>query len=89
MPTFNAFDYFDSDIDIEVEEFVDCCSSEEKRELIKLLNEEGYTYNPTGDFEIRGVAEQHYEDALVRLSGKWNRLSKEQEEYILAIANTL
>ena len=84
MPTFYA-----EDIDIDPEEFLSSCNTSEKEELIKALIEDGYLKKDCREgFEDQkySVSEAFYQEALNKLHGKWNMLTKEEEETILNIA---
>ena len=82
MPDFSV-----EDLEISPDEFVDSCSKRELEELIDYLVEDGLVARKilTGG-EIRGYDEGVYEDALVKLSGRWNMLSTAESEFISNIA---
>ena len=84
MPTF-----YSEDIDIDPSEFLSACSSSEKDELINELIEDGYiSKNCRVNFSYDySVPESFFEEALRKLHGKWNMLTKEEEESIIKIAN--
>ena len=83
------FDY-DGDINIDVDDFLSACGSSEIKELIEALVEDDHL--PKSVLEVIqnkssiGVAESEFEDALDKLRGKWNVLSKEEEELIVKIS---
>lgn len=77
------------DIDVDPEEFLSACDTRETEKLIDLLIEGGYLKNncrPAYD-ELYSVPESMYQEALDKLNGKWNMLTKEEEELILKIAS--
>jgi hypothetical protein len=81
------FDY-DGYVDIEVDVFIRACNSREIGEVIDELVEGGYI-KPTQvihDSQMT-VPEQIFQEALEKLDGKWNRLSKEEEQTIILLAN--
>ena len=83
------FDY-DGDINIDVDDFLSACGSSEIKELIEALVEDGHlpksTLNVVENSNSVGIAESEFEDALDKLHGKWNVLSKEEEEVIVKIS---
>jgi hypothetical protein len=84
MPTF-----YSEDVDIDPSEFLSACSSREKEELIDELIEDGYiskTCRVNVSYNY-SVSESLFEEALQKLHGKWNMLTKEEEEAIIKIAN--
>ena len=84
MPTFNG-----SDIDIDVDEFLSSCDRSEIDEIITALIDDGYISKSAIKKNNNGLcpAEQIYEDKLTKLHGVWTRLSKEDEETIVKIAD--
>jgi len=81
MPSFNP-----DDLDIYVEDFVDSCSKREIRELIDYLRDEGHLDGVVATSNICAT-EYEYIKAISKLRDKWNRLSQEEEQTILKIAN--
>jgi hypothetical protein len=90
MPTFYA-----DDIDIEPHEFVSACRKKEIQELIEELVESGHLppsvkswskkENPKGFHPM----EVRLETSLDKLHGNYHRLTSEEEETIIKIANRL
>jgi len=87
MPTFYQQEEFN--VNIEVDEFLDRCDSSEINEVIDYLIDTGNIYKKCRavDYELYSVPEKDYQDALNKLQGKWNMLTKEEEELILKIAS--
>lgn len=83
MPKF----YTNEKIDIRVEEFLDECNFKEIKEVINYLKKDKLIPEIICDEDKLSVPEIEYEDGLNKLHGKWNRLSKEDEELIKSIAN--
>lgn len=84
MPRFLA-----EDIDIDIDEFLGECSSNEIDEVIDYLIEYGYIKKNSqisGVYERCSIPEQDFEDALNKLHGKYRTLSTEEEEIIKIIA---
>jgi len=80
------------DVDIDVDDYINACDTHDIKEIIELLIEHGHIKKSAIEPEIKssiGIDEQGYEDALDKLSGKWNMLSREEEVQILKIANRL
>ena len=89
MPKFYEYKEVQISLDIDVDEFLDACDTPEKEELIKALIEDGYLKKDcreTFEDSKYSVSEAFYQDALKKLHGKWNMLTKEEEETILNIA---
>jgi hypothetical protein len=83
MPTFYA-----EDINIDVNEFLSACNSREIQELIDALIHDGHIEKPREKSnENMSAGEQIFEHKLSKLHGMWNRLSKEDEETIVKIAD--
>jgi predicted nucleic-acid-binding protein len=80
--------YFDQQID--VDEFLYGCTKSEIQEVIDNLIERGNlpesVKNMSKSSVQYSVAESEFEDALHKLHGKWNSLSKEEEQTIIKIS---
>jgi hypothetical protein len=77
------------DMDIEVDEFVDACSSREIEELIKYLQSEGHLVGsaPTDDMN---ALDHEWAQVINKISGRARLvLTNEEEETIRKIANRL
>ena len=82
------FDY-DGEIHVHVDDFLSACRSNEIKELILALVEDGHlTKFSLKTLNVSGLcaAESEFEDALDKLHGKWGVLSKEEEEIIMKIS---
>lgn len=77
MPSFYV-----EDVDISVSEFLDSCSSKEKKELIKLLQVDNYYFR---DEDNENALEKEFNDEVIKLLGKRHSLTNEEEELILKI----
>lgn len=76
-------------IDVEIDEFLDSCSKREIQQIINVLIKDGWinkSDTEPEDSKFRGSDEKIYEEALKKLHGKWNVLTKEEEEIILKIS---
>jgi hypothetical protein len=75
-------------VDIDIDDFLSDCDKYDIKELIKALTEDGHIPPIKEEKEIKvSYPESVYQNALNKLMDKWNRLSKEDEEIILKIAN--
>jgi hypothetical protein len=82
MPRFDV----NEDIEVEVDDFLYECDSEDIKKLIEALIE-------NGDLEMKNFVdhsrmsanEQIFEEHLSSISGRWNQLTQEEEETILKI----
>lgn len=81
------FDY-DGWVSVDIDDFLSACDRHEINEIIDALVEDGHIKPSQRHTEITGVCapEALYQEALSKLHGKWNMLSKSEEEAIMAIA---
>jgi len=82
------FDY-DGSIDIDVDDFLSACSKRDINDIIDALVEDGYLKNINRAIEEHSqmsAPEQLFEQALSKLHGKCNQLSKTEEEIIMTLA---
>ena len=87
MPKFSEWVEVDADVDVSVDDFLSACSSRDIDDLIKALIEDGHLPKHFNSrYDGMGIGESFYEAALDKLHGKWNCLSKEEEELIMNIA---
>lgn len=83
MPTF-----YTEDIDIEVDEFLDDCSSTEIQEVIQWLKDSDYLPQNVATSESQqSFQDDEFDGALMNLVGKRFKLSTEDEKTIMAILN--
>lgn len=83
MPTFYA-----EDVDIDVDEFLSSCSSDEIEEIIEALIEDGHISEQHREkYTLLSATESQFEEALNKLHNKWNMLTQEEEQAILKIAS--
>jgi hypothetical protein len=76
--------YFETnpdEIEVDVDDFLSACSSSEIKELVQALKEEGHL--------DEGELDNDFDIALRKLAGNSWRLTKEDEETILKIANKI
>lgn len=86
MPYFNNITV--DDVEIDVDEFIDNCSASEIEDLIDALIDMGELkdYSRSKSKYAFHISEAEFEEALQKLSGKWNQLSSIEEQSILSIA---
>ena len=76
--------YFETnpdEIEVDIDDFLSACSDSEIKELVQALKDDGHL--DEGDFD------NDFDIAIRKLSGNSWRLSKEDEETILKIANKI
>lgn len=86
MPYINI----DEDVFIDVRDFYRELDDPEKEQLADLLTEDGFLdelEEENRNKNISGFDEETFESSLKKLRGKWNMLSKEEEETIVKIAS--
>ena len=74
------------DVDVDVHDFFESCDETEINDLVEALIDNG-DIKPTDRLEKLNASESFYEEALDKLHGKWNRLSKEEEQIIILLSN--
>ena len=86
-----AYFEYEGEIDISVNDFLRTIDQIEKEDLIKQLVLDGSISKKVlaSMSSIHGISapESEFEEALKTLHGKWSRLSKEDEEAIIKVAN--
>jgi len=76
--------YFETtpdEIEVDVDDFLSACSSSEIKELVQALKDDGHL--------DEGELNNDFDIALRKLAGNSWRLTKEDEEIILKIANKI
>lgn len=87
MPTF-----YTEELDIDADEFLSACKDRDKEEIIDILIEEQYLKkdcrlnNQSKQYNY-SIVEAQFEEALNKLSGKWNMLTSEEEQLIIKLAS--
>ena len=85
MPTFYA-----EDIDIDPDDFISSCSSEEIQELIDALVEGGYVKTKDVISTQKNALDEEWDEVIGKLKGNGRlHLTNEEEEIIKKIANRL
>jgi hypothetical protein len=86
-----AYFEYEGEIDISVNDFLRTIDQREKEDLIKQLILDGSISKKVlaSMSSIHGISapESEFEEALGILHSKWSRLSKEDEEAIIRVAN--
>lgn len=76
-------------IDVDLDDILYGMSGWEKQKLAENLYNNGYVPEEVEKAEKRKMlhaAEDEYQTALEKLNGKWNRLTPEEEEFIINIS---
>ena len=80
-------------VDISVDDFLSDCDKYDKQEIITALIEDGWIkpHSAIGDVDEspRSYDESEFETALDKLHGRWNMLTKEEENAIIKIGNRM
>jgi hypothetical protein len=90
MPEF----FYEGYTDVSVHDFLSNCDSIDITNIIDSLIDDGHIKSSqrlsktSGSSGSNGLSapEQIFEDALDKIHGKWNMLSKDEEEMIMALA---
>jgi hypothetical protein len=87
MPEF----FYEGYTDVLVHEFLSNCDSSDITDIIDTLITDGHIKSNQRLSKASGsnglsAPEQIFEDALDKIHGKWNMLSKDEEEMIMALA---
>lgn len=86
--------YFNTEVDIEVEDFLDECTPGEIHDIIEYLREKGHLNNGSGENLIptqeMNVLDLEWAEVINKLSGNARlSLTTEEEDLIRKIANRL
>ena len=85
MPTF-----YTEDLDIEVDEFLDDCDSNEIQEVIQWLKDSDYLPDNVATSESQqSFQDEDFDRALISLVGNRFKLTTEQEEAIMNAAKNI
>lgn len=89
MPQFSHEKSVFTNVDIDPEEYINSCSSNEIDEIIEILIEDGHINKNSrnGVYDMHSVPELEFQDAIQKLNGKWNMLTAEEEQVIVQIAS--
>ncbi len=74
----------DVDIDIDVEDFFDEMTDEEKQEMLELLAKDGFTLE--GSFQGHGIDAQEFINSVHKLSENYHQLTNEETDLIIKLA---
>ena len=77
-----------NDIDIDVDEFVDSCSTSEVQQLIKYLEKNHYI-KAESQLNVErqmSVGENYYVEAIENLADQYHMVTKEEEELIIKLS---
>lgn len=85
MPTF-----YTDNLDIEVDDFLDDCSSSEIQEVIQWLKESDYLPQNVATSEVeQSFQDAEFDGALMNLVGKRFKMTPEQEGVIINISKQI
>lgn len=88
MPKFYKQTEVCVETEVDIDDFLNACSSKDIDELVDALIEDGHISEKAKlSYDCYSAAEAYFEEALEKLKGKWNMLTQEEEEIILKIAN--
>lgn len=81
--------YFETEVDIDVDEFWNSCSKREKKELLKCAEEDGYVLLPSGieNENSKNLHDLEWDKIIYKLLNSRLRLTIEEENIIKQIAN--
>lgn len=69
-----------------IEYFLDKCDAVDIEQIIEHLMHRGYLPTSLKERGYSSAGELYFEEQLNKLHGKWNQLSKEEEEYIVKLS---
>lgn len=88
MPSITQYDVsVDVDVDVEVGDFVGSCNKREIKELIEILEEDGYLPKKAETVGKDNLLDIEYKNALDKLYTQRIYLTLEEEEFIKQLAN--
>lgn len=88
MPSITQYDVsVDVDVDVEVGDFVGSCNKREIKELIEILEEDGYLPKKGETVGEDNLLDIEYKNALDKLYTRRIYLTLEEEEFIKQLAN--
>ena len=75
-------------LEIEVNDFLSSCRTEDIDELVEALIEDGYlNKNSKQNYQSCSPGELEFQNAINKLNGKWNMLTEDEERAIIKIAS--
>ncbi len=90
MPNFNASEYVDVEVDVDIDEFLDKCSTDEIEEVIQyLIDNNIISEDRTMNFSNLSFDEEQLHKNLDKIKNSYYILPNEDEEIIKQIANKL
>lgn len=82
--------YTHVDVDVDIDEFLEVCTSSEIREVIEWLRHNGeLTDDDIVNDSNQNANDEIFNEAVLKLVGNRFKLTVEQEEAIMNIANTI
>jgi hypothetical protein len=77
------------DFDIDVDDYLDECSTREIKEVIKWLVESDYIEDPEIFKTTRGASTQLFDEAVHKLIGNSHHFTLQEEEYVINLAKRI
>jgi hypothetical protein len=81
--------HFKTEIYIDADDFLNSINDKERKELIKLLVEDGYITPQPGVLENKNILDLEWDLTIKKLAFNRLRLSNDDEEIIKSIANKI
>ena len=81
--------YIDTDVDIDVDDFLEECSEREIEEVIKWLNYNDYLSHSSINERSKNLMDLEWDKAIDKLHSNRIQLTPSEEEFIKTIANRL
>ena len=79
-------DFYVEDVSIDVDEFLSACDSNEVKELVQALKNDGYLSDTNDTIGELSIAGEMFDEALDMIGKKRLCLTLEEEEYILQLS---
>jgi hypothetical protein len=81
--------YIDTDVDVDVDDFLEECNEHEIEEVIKWLNYNDYLRTSTINERSKNLMDLEWDKAIEKLHSNRIQLTPSEEEFIKTIANRL
>ena len=81
--------YIDTDVDIDVDDFLEECSEYEIEEVIKWLNHNDYLSHSAINERSKNLMDLEWDKAIDKLHSNRIQLTPSEEEFIKTISNRL
>ena len=84
--------YFETtpeEIEVAVDEFLSACDSDDIKDLIQALIDDGYLPKYITSSSVSSLASSEFDEAVSKLFGNYCRLTNEDTDTIMKVANKL